>query len=310
MRVLITGGAGYLGSTMARAMLEAGLEVRVVDNFMYEQEGLLALCSDQRFEVIRGDVRDEELIRRSLRDVEVVVPLACIVGAPACDRDPVTARTVNLEAIDLLLRLRSREQLVVFPCTNSGYGIGQEGIHCTEETPLRPVSLYGRLKVEAERHILEAGSSVTLRLATVFGVSPRLRLDLLVNDFAWRAHRDRALVLFQAHYKRNYVHVRDVAAAFLHAIANRERMAGRPYNFGLSDANLSKRELAELIREEVPELCIIESEIGADPDKRNYIVSNDRIEATGLRATIGIRQGVRELLKAFSIVRPNRYANV
>ena len=310
LKILITGGAGYLGSTMTRAFLEEGHAVRVLDSFLFDQDSLLDCCRNDRFDVVRGDARDEALLQRLLRDVDVVIALAAIVGAPACDRDPVTARTLNLDAISSLLRLRSRQQLVVFPCTNSGYGVGQEGIFCTEETPLRPISLYGRLKVEAEKQILDAGNSVTLRLATVFGVSPRLRLDLLVNDFAYRAWHDHAIVLFQADFKRNYVHVRDVAAAFAHAVRNAERMSGQPYNFGLSDANLSKRELCELIREEVPDLHVLESEVGSDPDKRNYIVSNAKIEATGMRATIPVRQGVRELLKAFAIIRPNRFANV
>jgi nucleoside-diphosphate-sugar epimerase len=310
LQILITGGAGYLGSTMVRTLLDEGYAVRVVDSFLFDQDSLLDCCRHDRFEVVRGDARDEALLQRQLRDVDVVIPLAAIVGAPACDLDPVTARTLNLDAITTLLRLRSRQQLIVFPCTNSGYGVGEQGIFCTEETPLRPVSLYGRLKVEAEKQILDAGNSVTLRLATVFGVSPRLRLDLLVNDFTYRAFRDRAVVLFQADFKRNYVHVRDVAQAFLHAIRNAGRMSGQPYNFGLSDANLSKRELCELIREEVPDFHILESEVGSDPDKRNYIVSNARIEATGMRATIPVRQGVKELLKSFAIVRPNRFANV
>jgi nucleoside-diphosphate-sugar epimerase len=310
VQILITGGAGYLGSTMVRTFLDEGYRVRVVDSFLFDQDSLLDCCRNDLFEIVRGDARDEALIGRQLRDVDVVIPLAAIVGAPACDRDPVTARTLNLDAISMLLRLRSRQQLIVFPCTNSGYGVGEQGIFCTEETPLRPVSLYGRLKVEAEKQILDAGNSVTLRLATVFGVSPRLRLDLLVNDFTYRAFHDHAVVLFQADFKRNYVHVRDVARAFLHAIRNAERMSGQPYNFGLSDANLNKRELCEIIREAVPDFHILESEVGSDPDKRNYIVSNAKIEATGMRATIPVQQGVKELLKSFAIIRPNRFANV
>ena len=310
MKILITGGAGYLGSTMVWEMLQQGHFVRVVDNFFYKQDSLLPCCRFEKFEVIRGDVRDERLMKSALRDMDVIIPLACIVGAPACDQDPVTARGVNLDAITMLLRLRSKAQRIVFPCTNSGYGISATDIYCTEESPLRPISLYGQLKVEAERQILDAGNSVTFRLATVFGVSPRLRLDLLVNDFTYRAFHDRVIVLFEAHFQRNYVHVRDVSAAFIHVLQNFDRMVGQVYNFGLSDANLSKRELCEVIKEKIPNLQIIESEFGSDVDKRNYVVSNAKIEATGLRASISVHEGVRELLKAFAIIWPNHYSNV
>jgi nucleoside-diphosphate-sugar epimerase len=209
----------------------------------------------------------------------------------------------------LIARMRSKAQLVLFPTTNSGYGIGEPGIACTEETPLRPISLYGRTKVEAETTLLETGEAVTFRLATVFGASPRMRLDLLVNDFVYRAINDRAVVLFEAHFKRNYIHIRDVARVFGHGIENYEAMKGWSYNVGLSEANLSKSELCERIRKYVPEFVFTESKIGEDPDKRNYIVSNARIEATGWKPSYTLDDGIVELIKAYRIVKQRQYGN-
>jgi nucleoside-diphosphate-sugar epimerase len=210
----------------------------------------------------------------------------------------------------MLLRHRSPDQWVLFPTTNSGYGVGQTGIHCTEETPLRPISHYGRLKVDAERLILESGRSITFRLATAFGISPRMRLDLLVNDFVYRAVTDGFVVLFQGHFKRNYIHVRDIARTFVHGLNNFEAMQGQPYNVGLSDANLSKRELCDEITKHVPKFYIVEAEIGQDPDQRNYIVSNEKIERAGFRPTVSLHAGITELIKGYRVVRRSAYANV
>ncbi|MCM8776328.1 MAG: NAD(P)-dependent oxidoreductase, partial [Candidatus Omnitrophica bacterium] len=231
-------------------------------------------------------------------------------GAPLCDRDPVGAKTTNLDAIKMLLELRSPSQRIVFPTTNSGYGIGQEGIHCTEETPLCPVSLYGRLKVEAEKAVLDHGNTITLRLATVFGISPRMRLDLLVNNFVFRAVTDGFIVLFESYFKRNYIHVRDVANAFCHCLDHFEKMKDKPYNVGLSNCNMSKRELCEEIKKQVPHFYFVESKFGRDPDQRNYIVSNARIEATGFRPAFSLEQGIAELIKGYQILRENQYSNV
>ena len=310
MRILVTGGAGYLGSILVPTLLSEGHEVTVIDNFMYDQTSLLDCCDQPKLTIVRGDARDEALISRHLRDQEVALPLACLTGAPLCDQDPLEAKSVNLDAILLLLKLRRPEQRVIFPTTNSGYGIGQEGISCTEETPLRPVSTYGRLKVEAEEAVLAAGNSITLRLATVFGISPRMRLDLLVNDFVYRAVTDGALVLFQAHFKRNYIHIRDVARAFLHSLKQFESMQGQAYNVGLSDANLSKRELCEEIKKQIPSFYFTEAEIGEDKDKRNYIVSNEKIERTGFTPRVSLQAGIAELIKGYQIIRRNEYANV
>jgi len=310
MKVLVTGGAGYIGSVVVPVLLKEGYSVTVIDNFMYGQTSLLDCCFHEKLNVVRGDVRNESLMRQLLAHHDVILPLACITGAPACDANPVLARQVNLETVKNLLGLRSKEQILIFPTTNSGYGIGQEGIFCTEETPLRPVSLYGRLKVEAEKEVLDAGNSISLRLATAFGTSPRMRLDLLVNDFTYRAVTDGFLILFQAHFKRNYIHVRDVARAFLHCLRNFSSLKDQVYNVGLSQANLSKLELCEEIKKQVPNFYFIEAEVGEDIDKRNYIVSNEKIERTGFKATISLQQGIRELIKGYQIVRRTNFTNI
>jgi len=309
MHVLITGGAGYLGSVMVPRLLAAGHAVTVLDSFMYGQASLLDCCHDPKLEIVRGHALDRPLLTRLLRSADAIFPLACLTGAPACHRDPIGARAVAVDAVRLLLELRSAHQLVVFPNTNSGYGIGEEGTECTEESPLRPVSLYGRLKVEAEAAVLDAPNTMALRLATVFGPSPRMRLDLLVNDFTYRAVTDGFVVLFEAHFKRNYVHVRDVARAFLFCLEHPDEMVGQTYNVGLSHANLTKRELCEEIRRQVPRFTVVEAEVGRDPDQRNYVVSNARIEKAGFRAEIAIETGIRELIKAYAVVRRRGYGN-
>lgn len=310
MKILVTGGAGYLGSVLVPTLLQEGHEVTVLDNFLYHQASLLEICHHPGLSILRGDVRDGRLLSKALAQADVVLPLACLTGAPLCERDPVQARQVNLEAVLAILKGRGREQRVIFPTTNSGYGVGQEGIHCTEETPLRPISTYGRLKVEAEKAVLDAGNSVTLRLATAFGVSPRMRLDLLVNDFVYRGVTDGFLVLFQAHFKRNFIHVRDIARAFLHVLKNFEKMKGQPYNVGLSDANLSKRELCEEIKKQIPRFYFTEAEVGEDPDQRNYIVSNEKIERSGFSPKVSLPQGIGELIKGYQVIRRAGYANV
>lgn len=309
-RALITGGAGYIGSVLSRCLLDEGYEVTVLDNFLYRQNSLLDCCAHDRFTVIRGDCRDDRVMKDALRTADVLIPLAALVGAPLCDRDRHGAVTTNLDAIRLLCRLSSPEQAVIFPVTNSGYGMGEPGIPCTEDSPLRPISLYGESKVQAEKVVLDRGNSVTFRLATVFGASPRMRMDLLVNDFVWRAVRDRAVVIFEGRYKRNYIHVRDVAKAFLHAIVHFDKIKNRPYNVGLEDANLSKIELCQAIQQIVPGFVYFESPIGEDPDKRDYIVSNARILETGYRPDWSLERGIRELMKCYTILRAGQYANV
>jgi nucleoside-diphosphate-sugar epimerase len=309
-RVLVTGGAGYVGSILCEHLLAAGYRVTVVDNLMYEQRTLFHFCAHPRFDFVRGDVRDESLLRRLVDRHDVLLPLAAIVGAPACDRDPWLAQAVNRDAVALLNRLRSRQQLVVYPVTNSGYGTKSGSVYCTEDSPLTPISLYGRTKVEAEAELLASRNTITLRLATVFGMSPRLRLDLLVNHFTHVALTDRYLVLFEKDFKRNFVHIRDVADCFLHAIEHAERMVGRAYNVGLDAANMSKHELALKIREQLPEVVIQCSEIGQDPDKRNYIVSNQRLRETGFEARRSLDEGIAELIKGYRMLPRSPYYNV
>jgi nucleoside-diphosphate-sugar epimerase len=309
--ILVTGGAGYIGSILVPDLLRAGHEVTVIDNFMYGQTPLLEVVNDPKLTVVRGDVRDRALMTKLVQGKDYIIPLAALVGAPLCKQDPVAARTVNLEAVQMILELRNFGQRIILPNTNSGYGLGQGGTtFCDETTPLAPISLYGQLKVQAEEEVLGSGNSITFRLATVFGASPRPRLDLLVNDFVYRAVNDRAVLVFEADFKRNYIHVRDVSRAFLHAIVNFDLMHGEAYNVGLSDANLSKRELCLEIQKQLPHFTFVESQIGEDPDKRNYIVSNAKIEATGFRPMVSLQKGIAELVKAYQIVKRNDFANI
>jgi nucleoside-diphosphate-sugar epimerase len=309
MRVLITGGAGYLGSVMVGHLLRKNHHVTVVDNLLYRIHGLYQYCNEEGFDFVRGDVRDEALMRQLLAHEDVIICLAGLVGMPACSRDPDYARTTNFESIKMLNSLRSPNQWVIYPCTNSGYGTKSGDVHCTEETPLEPISLYGITKVNAEKVLLNSPNTVSLRLATVFGVSPRLRLDLLVNDFTYRAVKDRFLVLYERHFKRNYVHIEDVARAFCFVIENFEKMKGEAYNVGLSNANLSKQELAEKIKQYVPELYIHSADVGQDPDKRNYIVSNEKVERKGFVATHSLDEGIQQLIKAFRMMPSDAFVN-
>ena len=310
MKALVTGGAGYIGSVLTLELLKRGLYVTVLDNFMYRQNSLLDCCQFEDFEVVRGDCRDERVVSKLIKHHDIVIPLAALVGAPICDRDEIGARTTNLEAVRLLCKLSSPSQRFLFPVTNSGYGIGEKGRACSEDSPLRPISLYGRTKVEAEKAVLDRGNSVTFRLATVFGVAPRMRLDLLVNDFVYKAVKYKTVVVFEGHFKRNYIHVRDVARVFLHAIDNFGMMKDRPYNVGLEEANLSKLELCQVIQKVFPQFAFYESTVGEDPDKRDYIVSNDRILSTGFQPQWPLERGIRELVKCYNILQPNQYANM
>jgi nucleoside-diphosphate-sugar epimerase len=309
-KILITGGAGYIGSVLTPLLLGEGYSVTILDNFLFNQPTLMDSCINPNFAIVRGDCRDKNLMSKLMKDSDYIIPLAAIVGAPACNLDTTAASSINLDAIKLILSLRSKSQRIILPNTNSGYGIGEKGSFCTEESPLSPISLYGRTKVEAERAVLDSGNCITFRLATVFGLSPRMRIDLLVNDFVYRAINDRAVVIFEGHAKRNYIHIRDVSRAFLHGISNFEKMQGNAYNVGLSDANLSKLELCTEIKKHIPGFVFLEAPIGEDPDKRDYIVSNEKIEKTGFKPKYGINEGIKELMKGYTILRNRIYANV
>ena len=308
--VLVTGAAGYLGCMLVPALLDRGCTVIALDKFDRGDSALAHVAANPNFEPVRGDARDESLLGELLPKVDLIIPLAALVGAPLCKQDPIAAKTTNLDAILSILKLRGADQRIVYPTTNSGYGIGQAGVFCTEETPLNPISLYGTTKVDAEKAILDSGNGVTLRLATVFGMAPRMRIDLLVNDFTYRAVNDRALVVFEGHAKRNYIHVRDVAKAFVHAMENYETVNAEPFNVGLSSANLSKLELCEKIKEHVPEFVWLEAPIGEDPDKRDYIVSNEKIEKTGWFPDHTIDMGIQELIRGYRMIRNGRFSNV
>jgi nucleoside-diphosphate-sugar epimerase len=291
-RVLITGGAGYVGSVLCARLLSAGHRVTVLDRLDHGQASLLHLCDHDGFEFVFGDVRNESLVKGLVAAHDVIVPLAAIVGAPACDLSPDEAKAINLGAIRRWIACARRSSSSSTDDANSGYGTKSGDVFCTEDTPLEPISLYGRTKVDAENFLLQSGGAITLRLATLFGLSPRMRLDLMVNHFTWAAVKDRYLVIFEAHFKRNYLHVQDMADCFVHCIEHRDRMIGRAFNVGLDKANLSKGELAELIQEHVPEFYVHFAEIGQDPDKRNYVVSNQRLREAGFEAKRSLDQGV------------------
>lgn len=280
-----------------------------MDNLMYEPTSLLMPAIHPKCNLIVGDARDRSLMQPLIEKSDVIIPLACLTGAPLCNKDKSAAVGVNRDAVVMCSELSSSSQLLIYPCTNSGYGVGQDGIYCDEDTPLNPISLYGKVKVEAERALLEKGNAVTFRLATVFGVSPRPRLDLLVNDFTYRAFYDKAVVLFEADFKRNYLHIDDAVNGFVFAVDN-PSIAGDCYNLGFSEANLSKRELCQLIQKQIPGFVFLVSEIGEDVDKRNYIVSNAKIESHGFKAAKSVDLGVSELLRAMPLLKRNQFANI
>jgi nucleoside-diphosphate-sugar epimerase len=308
--ILVTGGAGYLGSTMVPDLLAAGHKVTVLDNFMFDQVSLNHVCNNPNFNIVKGDIRIESVMAPLLKKADIVIPLAALVGAPLCNLDPVGATTINHDAITLMIKLLSKDQIVLMPTTNSAYGTGDENNFCTEESPLRPISQYAIEKVAIEKELMQRENVISFRLATVFGMSPRMRIDLLVNDFTYRAVKDRFVVLFESSFKRNYVHVRDVSRAFQHAIKNFDAMKGQIYNVGLSEANVSKKELCEAIQKIVPDFIFLEAPVGKDPDQRNYIVSNEKIEKTGYKTSMSLDAGIAELIKGYTMIQNTRYGNV
>ena len=308
--ILVTGGAGYLGSTMVPDLLAEGHKVTVLDNFMFKQTSLNHCCYHPNFTVVKGDIRQKDTMLALMKEADVIIPLAALVGAPLCSLDPIGATTINHDAIELMLKLLSKDQIVLMPTTNSAYGTGDKDNYCNEESPLRPISQYAIEKVEIEKELMQHPSAISFRLATVFGMSPRMRIDLLVNDFTYRAVNDRFVVLFESHFKRNYIHVRDVSRVFQHALNNHDAMKGEIYNVGLSNANVSKKELCEHIQKQVPDFIFIDEQIGKDPDQRNYIVSNEKIESTGFKTEFSLDRGIGELLKGYTMIKNSRYGNV
>lgn len=308
--ILVTGGAGYIGSILTENLLELGFHVTVVDNFMYKQASLNHLCHNPRFHIVNGDIRNEQTIISLMKKADTIIPLAALVGAPLCNKDIVGADTTNKEAIYTMLKHKSKDQRIIMPTTNSAYGSGDKDNYCTEESPLSPISKYAIDKVLVEKALMDHQNVISYRLATVFGMSPRMRTDLLVNDLTYRAVNDGYVIIFEGHFKRNYIHVRDVCDAFLHAIYNFDDMKDQIYNVGLSTANVSKLELCEVIKKFIPEFTIVEGEIKKDPDQRNYIVSNAKLEATGFEPMFTLEDGVIELLKGYRMIKNNIYGNI
>jgi nucleoside-diphosphate-sugar epimerase len=310
LKILVTGGAGYLGSTLVPELLELGHQVTVIDNFIYKQSSLNHVCHKSNFKVIKGDVRIESTMKPLIKEADVIIPLAALVGAPICNQDPVGATTINHDSIIMMLKLVSNNQLILMPTTNSAYGSGDKNNFCTEESPLNPISRYAIDKVEIEKSLMQHPNAISFRLATVFGMSPRMRIDLLVNDFTYRAVYDGFVVLFESHFKRNYVHVKDVSRVFQHALLNHDKMKGQIYNVGLSEANVSKWELCERIKKHLPNFTFLEAPLGKDPDQRNYIVSNEKLESTGYKTAFTLDHGIEELIKGFTMIKNTKYGNV
>ena len=310
IKVLVTGGAGYIGSILIPRLLDSGYEVTVVDNFMYKQTSLVENILRKNFKLIIDDVRNLQSMKKIYSKHDVIVPLAAIVGAPACDKDPTLASSVNKTSIIELLSNIHQDQIVIMPTTNSAYGSGDSNNFCDESSPLSPISLYAKDKVEVEKTLMERSNSVSFRLATVFGLSPRMRLDLLVNNFVFRAVTDGFIVIFEGNFKRNYIHISDVATAFQIAIQTPSNFVGEIFNVGLSEANISKIELCKKIAEKLSTFTFIESQIGKDPDQRNYIVSNKKIESRGFMPKISLDEGLTELISGIKIFNNKPYSNI
>ncbi len=308
--ILLTGGAGYIGSVLTSYLLENEYNVTIIDNHMYDQFSLGHLIPNKKLKVIVDDVRNEGTMTKLISKNDIIIPLAAYVGAPLCSKDPVGANSVNKESIKFLLSKVSNQQFIIMPTTNSAYGDGQGNIYCDESTPLKPISKYAVDKVEVEKLLMEREKSVSFRLATVFGVSPRMRLDLLVNDFVNRALNDKFIILFEGNFKRNYIHVSDVARSFIYALENEIKFSGEIFNIGLSEANLSKIELCEEIKKQIPEFYFKNAEVGKDPDQRNYIVSNKKIETFGFFPKVTISKGISELIKCLPCLSHKKHGNI
>lgn len=310
-KILITGGAGYIGNVLCRQLLKSKkYNITVLDNFLFQQQNaLLDIITDSNFNIIKGDVRDVDILKKSLSENDIIIPLAAIVGAPACERDKLLATEVNLHQIINIKKNISKDQIVILPITNSGYGFGTKEMHFDEMSKLNPISHYGKLKVQAEKVMLDFDNFISLRLATVFGVSNRMRMDLLVNDFVYRALKDKYVLLFESHFKRNFIHIEDVASVFLFFIENFIKNKNNIFNVGLDDANLSKKELCELIHKEIDDFIFLESDFKKDPDQRNYIVSNKKLIETGWRPKKSVHDGIKELIKCYKYFEVNNNKN-
>tara|TARA_Y100000592_G_C5464168_1_gene315732 strand:+ start:527 stop:1465 length:939 start_codon:yes stop_codon:yes gene_type:complete len=304
-KVLITGGAGYLGSVLTEVLLNKGYKVTVIDNLLYKQTSLAPFSYNDNFDFILGDVRDKKLLKSYVDTHDIIIPLAAIVGMPACSENPTTAIDVNYKQVKNISEWASKDQMIMVPNTNSQYGSSTEII--TEESPFKPLSLYAETKCDAEKAVLDAGNGIAMRLATVFGISYRMRMDLLVNDFVYKALTDKTLVLFESHFIRNYIHVRDIAHTFLFMIENYQECKGNAFNVGLSSANMSKLQLSKTIQTYIPDLTIIENEFKKDFDQRNYMVSNEKLESKGWKPQFTLEKGIQELIKGYQLIK--KYKN-
>jgi len=309
-KILVTGGAGYIGSILVPELLDKGYSVTVIDNFMYRQPSLASVISNPNLTLVYSDVRDYGTVKKYLDKSDVLIPLAAIVGAPACAKDPSLASSINKDATIWLFTQLSNDQQVIMPTTNSAYGTGENNNYCDEKSPLNPLSLYAKDKVLVEQELMNHARATSLRLATVFGISPRMRLDLLVNNFVYRALTDKFIVLFEGQFKRNYVHVRDVSRAFCFAIEHPEQMRGQIFNFGLSEANISKQELCEAVKKQLPEFIFLAAPFAKDPDQRNYVVSNEKIEQIGMKASVSLSAGIAELIKGLPMFEKYPFSNL
>jgi nucleoside-diphosphate-sugar epimerase len=326
MNILVTGGAGYLGNILVNKLIAANLQsiygadtnnsneygisshkfkynkLTVYDSLMYRQVCLTDYMHRGDFEFVHGDVRDQKKLLTYIKQADIIIPLAAIVGFPACEKDPKLAKEINFEQIQFILENTTSSQQIIFPNTNSGYGLGHGDLMCTEDMPLDPISVYGKTKCAAEQMLLDSGRAITLRLATVFGISPRMRLDLLVNDFTYKAVRDKYIVLFEKDFKRNFIHIQDVGLTFIFMMNEYEKYIGNAFNVGLTNENISKLELAERIKKYIPTFSIQTDEFFEDPDKRNYIVSNKKLESTGWTPYYTLDNGIQDLIKAYTII--------
>ena len=308
--ILVTGGAGYVGSVLVPVLLQNGHKVTVIDNFLYKQPSLASVVSNKNLSLVYGDVRDKELMSKHISGADIIIPLAAIVGAPACLKDPQMASSVNKDSMLWMFDKISSSQQILMPTTNSAYGSGDENNYCDEESKLNPLSLYAKDKVHVEKYLMEKENATSFRLATVFGISPRMRLDLLVNNFVQRALTDRFVILFEGHFKRNYVHVKDVVDAFVFGVNNLDKVKGQIFNFGLSEANISKQQLCERIKNQLPDFTFQDAPLAKDPDQRNYIVSNKKIEAIGMKAKVTLDEGISELIKGLGMFMSYPYTNL
>ena len=299
LKILITGGAGYIGSKLTTKLVNIGYDVTVIDKLQYNKNSLSHLYIRKNFKLITGDVTDKKLIKKEITNKDIIIPLAALVGAPLCEKNKILAKKVNQDAIKIIINYKKNEQKIIFLTTNSGYGVGDKKKLCDEQSPLKPISLYGITKNNAEKIICKSKNYICFRLATVFGYSFRMRTDLLVNNFIFNAIKKKKLFLFEENFRRNFIHIDDVIDAIIFSIINFKKLKNNIFNLGLSSANITKQELAKKIKKEIKDLKILKSKNKKDPDKRDYFVSNKKIEKAGFKAKISLENGIKELAQVF-----------